>query len=199
MKITYFANIRLPTERAHGLQIMKMCEALAAASAAVELCLPERRNHIESDPFVYYQVRSNFRLCRLPAFDFRLWTAAGRAKFWLQEFSFIIQALVHLWRQPPDAVYSRDLVLGYVCSWIHPNVCFEDHEPPRSHRWLYRYFLRRLPKKVIVPEQLAELYRQFKVPEASFRVLPNGVDLAELDRVPRRRAIWSAFGLESAT
>jgi len=29
MKLIYIANIRLPTEKAHGLQIMKMCEAFA--------------------------------------------------------------------------------------------------------------------------------------------------------------------------
>lgn len=27
MKLLYIANIRIPTEKAHGIQIMKMCEA----------------------------------------------------------------------------------------------------------------------------------------------------------------------------
>ena len=33
MNILYLANVRLPTEKAHGAQIMKTCEALAAAGA----------------------------------------------------------------------------------------------------------------------------------------------------------------------
>jgi len=28
MKLIYIANARIPTEKAHGIQIMKMCEAL---------------------------------------------------------------------------------------------------------------------------------------------------------------------------
>ena len=35
MKIIYIANIRLPTEKAHGIQIMKTCEALAKQSILV--------------------------------------------------------------------------------------------------------------------------------------------------------------------
>ncbi len=44
MKILYIANIRLPTEKAHGIQIMKMCEAFAHAGAEVEL----PRNSVDS-------------------------------------------------------------------------------------------------------------------------------------------------------
>jgi len=29
MKIIYLANARIPTEKAHGVQIMKMCEVFA--------------------------------------------------------------------------------------------------------------------------------------------------------------------------
>ncbi len=31
MKVWYVTNVRLPTEKVHGYQIMKMCEAFAAA------------------------------------------------------------------------------------------------------------------------------------------------------------------------
>ena len=35
MKLIYIVNARIPTEKAHGVQIMKMCEAFAAAGIEV--------------------------------------------------------------------------------------------------------------------------------------------------------------------
>jgi hypothetical protein len=42
MKILYLADIRLPTEKAHGLQIMKTCEALAKQGVVVTLLVPSK-------------------------------------------------------------------------------------------------------------------------------------------------------------
>ena len=44
MKILYIANIRLPAEKAHGIQIMKMWEAFADLGYGVELVVPWRFN-----------------------------------------------------------------------------------------------------------------------------------------------------------
>ena len=38
----YIANVRMPTEKAHGIQVAKMCEAFASFGAAVTLVLPKR-------------------------------------------------------------------------------------------------------------------------------------------------------------
>lgn len=63
--IHYIAAARLPTQRAHGLQIMKMCEAFARSGAQVELIIPRRSNEIDEDPFTYYQVEKDFRIKKL--------------------------------------------------------------------------------------------------------------------------------------
>ena len=44
MKLLYLANIRLPTEKAHGLQIMQNCEAFADVGAEVTLWCARRVN-----------------------------------------------------------------------------------------------------------------------------------------------------------
>ena len=51
MKITYLANIRIPTEKAHGIQIMKMCQAFANQGVRVELVVPKRKNQIRKEAF----------------------------------------------------------------------------------------------------------------------------------------------------
>src|SRR5690606_17357892 len=43
-ELIYAANNRLPTEKAHGLQIAQMCEAFAQAGYTVTLVAPRRIN-----------------------------------------------------------------------------------------------------------------------------------------------------------
>jgi hypothetical protein len=40
LRVIYLANVRLPTEKAHGYQICKMCEAFALNGAEVMLLHP---------------------------------------------------------------------------------------------------------------------------------------------------------------
>ncbi|HEY4495192.1 MAG TPA: hypothetical protein VJC01_01940, partial [Candidatus Paceibacterota bacterium] len=60
MKLIYITNSRIPTTKAQGFQIMKMCEALARESVDVELWIPRRINPIKDLPFNYYNVRESF-------------------------------------------------------------------------------------------------------------------------------------------
>ncbi len=53
-KLIYIANARIPTEKAHGLQTMTMCEAFALKGFNLQLILPRRFNSIKEDPFKYY-------------------------------------------------------------------------------------------------------------------------------------------------
>ena len=69
-KLVYIANARIPTEKAHGIQIMKMCEAFSAQVVDVELVLPRRLNRIKENPFDYYGVKKNFKITKLPTIDF---------------------------------------------------------------------------------------------------------------------------------
>ena len=46
-ELIYVANNRLPTEKAHGLQIAQMCEAFAQAGYRVTLVAPRRINTAE--------------------------------------------------------------------------------------------------------------------------------------------------------
>lgn len=50
MKIIYIANARIPTEKAHGIQIMKMCEAFASCRGRyTQIELPSADTQIHAD------------------------------------------------------------------------------------------------------------------------------------------------------
>ena len=73
MKLIYLANIRLPTEKAHGLQIMHNCEAFAEQGAQVELWVARRQNTPElrqiDDVHTHYGVNRSFVIRWLPTLD----------------------------------------------------------------------------------------------------------------------------------
>ncbi len=110
MKILYVANIRLPTEKAHGVQIMMTCEAFARLGHMVELVVTDRHTSINEDPFSYYGVEQNFTITRLPTFDTVSW---GRVGFWLQTLSFIFHAARYARSSSADMLYSRDPALFF--------------------------------------------------------------------------------------
>ena len=69
MKILHITPARLPTEKAHGIQIMEMCQAFANLNVELELIVPRRFNKIKEDPFSYYDISPNFKITYLPCID----------------------------------------------------------------------------------------------------------------------------------
>ena len=69
MQIRYISNARIPTEKAHGVQIMSMCEAFAGLGHDVELVVPRKHDYLKVNPFEYYGIKNNFRIRALPIFD----------------------------------------------------------------------------------------------------------------------------------
>src|SRR3989344_3497342 len=102
MKITYIANIRFPTERAHGIQIGKTCEALALAGAHVELVVTNRATGIAEDVQTYYHLRRAFPIHRVPVPDIVHW---GRLGFLVESIFFALGARRHAGK---GVVYCRD-------------------------------------------------------------------------------------------
>ena len=79
----------MPTEKAHGLQIMKTCEALVRARHELTLVVPRRRNSITADPFAYWNIPKIFGVRRLPTLDL---IRFGRLGFLVQAFTFALAA-----------------------------------------------------------------------------------------------------------
>ncbi len=188
-KILYITNARIPTEKAHGRQIMKMCEAFARRGTEVKLVVPRRRNLIATDPFKHYGIPMHtFTIKKLPSLDV---VRFGKIGFWIQHLSFLFFAIPYAIAARANVVYSRDIILCFVLSLarVH-DVVFEDHEPIR-HRRIYAFLLRHIPHKVIVAANLRVLYESLGVSVKGVCVAPNGVDLEEFNAVSPDSLLWS--------
>ncbi|MBI2023022.1 glycosyltransferase [Candidatus Giovannonibacteria bacterium] len=111
MKLVYIANFRIPTEKAHGYQVAKMCEAFAlqkrgyaqigsqinADNIEVELIIPTRKNDIKQDLFEYYGIERNFTVTKISVPDFIALTPLFLRKlgFFLQSFFYLFKLFFH--------------------------------------------------------------------------------------------------------
>ncbi len=138
-RLIYIGNIRLPTEKAHGLQIMQNCEAFADAGADVSLWAANRVNTAAlasvRDVWVHYGVRHNFRVRRLPCFDL-LPLVPNRSDrlaqivFLMELVSFTLSALIGALFTRADVFYSRDPLVLLALSFVKPRrtLAYEAHQ-----------------------------------------------------------------------
>ena len=123
-KLIYIADIRLPTEKAHGIQIMKMCEAFARRGQDVLLWVPRRHTPITEDPFLYYQVERIFQIQYLPCLDL---TRFGKVGFFFQTTTFAINVFWKSLFEARASFFTRDPYIALLLKLRGKNVAFETH------------------------------------------------------------------------
>ena len=175
-KLLYITNARIPTEKAHGIQIMKMCEAFSKAGAKVELVVPKRKNPITTDPFEYYSVEKNFSIKKLFNFDIR---SLGPLRFYLQLLSFSLSALFFVIKSDADYIYSRTEFLLFFLSFFKKNLYWEMHT--KSNKKMSLAVARRVKKVVAISNGLKQYLIENGIQEDKILVAHDGVDLAEFD------------------
>ncbi len=178
VKIIYIANVRIPTEKAHGIQIMKMCEAFSelkveSEKLKVELVLPWRFNKIKQDPFEYYGVKKNFRITKIPSLDL---VKFGKIGFRIQSLSFACSAFWYVLFQKADIIYSRDeLPLSYL-SFFKKNLVWETHTARKN--FLVARVLKKSRGIISITQGLKDFYiKEYNLDSSRILVAPDGVDI----------------------
>ncbi len=190
MRILYIANSRIPTEKAHGLQIIKTIEAFQLKEIEVELLLPRRKNHIKDDIVKYYNLKTSINIKYINNYFGWLENYLHNIYFSLQRISFGIGAFFYALQSSVEIIYSREITICFFLSLFKKNVIFEDHEPKKRFRWLYKIFIKKIKKKVIVAHNLIDLYNNFNIKENSYIFTSQGVDLEEFQQVKKDRDVW---------
>jgi glycosyltransferase involved in cell wall biosynthesis len=174
-KLYYITNIRMPTERAHGIQIMEMCQAFAAFDHEVELVVPDRKTPIKDDPFVYYDIQENFKITKLWTLDL---VKFGRIGFWLQSLSFMESVAVFALGK--DGIfYTRDELLAVYLNSAGKRVAWEAHMGQKN--FIVKILFALKIKIVVISEGLKDLYEKLGVPVSNLLVAPDGADIDRFD------------------
>jgi len=182
-KIYYVANLRFPTEKAHGIQLAKMCEAFLDGAADLQLVIPGRRSISES-PKEFYGLKYSIPTKKLPILDIYSW---GRLGFTLASLSFAVCYFLYLLRKKMKGerfiVYTIDMdqFSFFLVPCIGVPYFVEVHDAKRKN--FFYSFLFKNAKGVIVINQLIKetLIKEFKLTPDKIIVHSNGIDLKQFD------------------
>jgi glycosyltransferase involved in cell wall biosynthesis len=195
LKIVYIVNARIPSEKAHPYQILKMCEAFVKNGMDVELVVPFRvqtskQMRAIKDVWRYYGIEEKFKITTLPSFD--LIFVGSHLPNWIEYFFFYLQAstfyvfaMLYSLLRKGEIIYSRDpqfpLVLSLIKPSWWPRMYYEAHTFPGSRvgKRLRSWVGRRIGGLIVITNALKELYVELGVPEDRVLVAPDGVDLTK--------------------
>jgi len=207
LNILYIANARVPSEKAHPYQIIKMCESLKKNNVELTLILPfrfqtKKIKSAKKNIFDYYQVSKKFKIIKLPCIDF-IWIdlyleipeLVLHLAFYLQAFTFAISALIYVLFKKSDIIYSRDEFALFFLSFFKKKLYFEAHTFHKKGRKLYKLLLGKIDGLVVITNKLKELYIKEGIPEEKIIVAPDGVDLTMFSTFPSKEDARRDLGL----
>jgi glycosyltransferase involved in cell wall biosynthesis len=191
MKFVYIANARMPTEKAHGIAIMKACEAFARSNMEVTLVVARRRHeHSSEDPHTFYGIREPFRIVRLPSLDLN----PLPGWFWIQSISFYLALFVWgLFGSRVRIIYTREAP-ALLLSMIGYRTFLECHVVP-ERRTLYFWLARHARGIVTVARSLKGFFIKAGFAETCMHVEPNAVDLSVFDLATEKAEARQALNL----
>lgn len=173
MKLLYIANARIPTEKAYGINIIKMCQALAMVGAELTLVIPQRKNAIKQDVFSYYGVEKNFIVEYVPIVDF---VAKGFLGYWISQLFFSLKLLFKK-IDKGIPILTRDEWSGWLLAKFGYQVFYDMHGFPVTWQWLWKLSMKSM-RGIFCTNQwkIEQCNRRFGIPREKLVLARNGFD-----------------------
>jgi glycosyltransferase involved in cell wall biosynthesis len=208
IRLAYIADMRMPTERAHGVQIVRMCEAFEAAGYHGTLFYPRRRgNSLRGEDIKrYYNIFRPFELEEVRSVDLtRLirFLPEGRlanAARLLDLMSFGWASTRRALKRPYDLYYTRDWPVAWWAVRRNLPTVFEAHSVPPSDR--FRKMIGRmiahgtLRLVVAITEGVKQGLVELGAPSKRVLVAPDGVRLEDYASDIGRAEARNQLGLD---
>lgn len=192
MKLVYIANARIPTEKAHGLQIMKMCESFAKKGLEVELIVPSRWNKIKEDPFRYYNVQTKFRITKIPIIDL-IPLGFGKYGLFVQSIWFLLLTKLYLLFKKYDLIYTREQLTVFFFN----KAIYEIHNLPAKILGLHKIIWHKAHKIVAITKHIGLDLAKNGVAKNKIFVAHDGVDDSLFAIVETKQQLRKKLGLPS--
>src|SRR3989344_556697 len=177
IKLYYIANARFPTEKAHGIQMAKMIEAMIGEGANIEVVVPKRgAGNIKE----FYGLRHEIPVKKLPILNIY---SRGKVGFWIGSISFALGYWIFLvWKKlrgEKFIVYTIDIdqFSFFAVPFVGMPYFVEVHDAKKKGFFFNLLF--KNAKGIMVINNLIKqtLIKEFNLSENKIKVHPNGIDL----------------------
>jgi len=178
MKLLYIVYAKLPTQKAHGVQIIKMCEEFFKHGIDVELLIAKNYNKSRQDLFDYYNIKNKFKVSEIIFFNLNNWGKIGEI---IKMISFIFFALPYIFFRKVDIVYIRGKYYCYLTSFIKNNIFLELHSV-KGPDFIMKRILKKSRGIISITEGIKNTcVDKYNVSQKKFFVAPDAVDLKVFD------------------
>lgn len=180
MNIAYIADGRMPTKKAYGYQIAKMCEQFGLLGHKVTLWIPKRKSSIKQSVHEFYGVKDNFVVKEVESQDMT-GTMLDRfaISYYIRQLSFLFSLRKRL-KDSTQLLYTRDVMIARFFSKKHV-VYLELHSIPKRFQKLFIKFVKSAKKIIVISGGLNNELVELGVEKENVYVAPDGVTVSEFD------------------
>ena len=176
-KLVYITNDPMPTGRAYGNQITKLCEAFADFGLEVELVCLGKKIADQPDFFDYFGVKNNFVLRPVFIFDFlKLEPYLGRLSFYLQGLIFWAK-LSFMKISRNSYIYTRQPEIVWLMGLRGFAVYYEDHGGTDKTNRLFLGLIKKAAGIVVINGFIKKEFVKNGINPDNILIAPSGVDL----------------------
>lgn len=171
----------MPTGRAYGNQIMKLCEAFADSGIKVELVYLGVENMDRREFFGHFSAKDNFSLRPVVFFNFlKLEKYIGKLSFYLQGLMFLVR-LSFLEIEKGAVIYTRHPEIAWLMGLRGFAAYYEDHGGINKNSFLFLKFLKRAKGIVAINGFIKNEFVKKGTDPEKVLAAPSGVDLNNFD------------------
>lgn len=195
--LVYLANVRLPTEKAHGVQITHTSEEfykqLTGVGGTFELVFADREKTLADDLFEYYKLSHVYPIKKIKTI--RLFNTS-KIVYYLQRLHFVCKSFLYVFRKydKDTYIYSRDEFLLFMFSLRFKNLVFEAHAVKVN--FFFKHILKYMKGMIVITQGLKDVYKQH-MPENSIHVAHDAVDITKYKVDVDKNASRQKFGLST--
>jgi glycosyltransferase involved in cell wall biosynthesis len=204
-RLAYVANTRVPSEKAHFLQTVKMCEAFSQLGVDVTLFVPSRKNSHEMIHNINLQKDFHLNVpwsIRFPgSWDSPfLGQVSGSLRYRIQEMSFAASVFVNLLRKGGcyDACLCRDLQSTLLWAYANSNeplpFFHEAHFFPNRLTSFQFRGLKRTSGILAISRALENSFLRAGFSRKKIFYSPDGVDLSMYSKILSRKSARKILG-----
>lgn len=181
MKICYVASVRIPSEKAAGLAIIRQCNAFAKLGHEVILLVPHRHSSVSRDVADYYQEKVLFTIKFYRSFDLFRFGIIGF--IFTRIWDMLYTTFILLFRVGKvDVLYVRDQwMLALPLLFKNFKISILELHTKHQNR-VTKFVTSRADYVIVISQGLKEFYSNL-VSRNDLQLLPSGVDLHQFKQV----------------